>query len=179
MSIPILTSIIIFIIAPVVAIFAVYFWGDWRHWKRYYPTILFYIAMNLLAMVLMSDHLLWIWEDTPITPPRKISEFLFIYIFYPADILIFLAHYPRKWVARIVWILLFVVIMSILEISGIMGGYVFYDYGWGFWWSVGMNLVIHLVLLLHFKRPLWAWLISIPLIAFFLMQFGFSIGDLN
>ena len=39
-------------------------WGDWRNWKRYYPTILFIIGSDLLKNAILHDHRMWEYQET-------------------------------------------------------------------------------------------------------------------
>ncbi|MCM3166091.1 hypothetical protein [Peribacillus frigoritolerans] len=38
-------------------------WGNWRRWKDYYPTILFFIIGDLLYSCLLYNHQLWAYQE--------------------------------------------------------------------------------------------------------------------
>ena len=39
-------------------------WGDWRRWRDFYPTILFFIVGDLLKNFLLYNHWLWTYKET-------------------------------------------------------------------------------------------------------------------
>lgn len=38
-------------------------WGNWRRWRDYYPTILFFIIGDLLYSCLLYNHQLWAYQE--------------------------------------------------------------------------------------------------------------------
>jgi hypothetical protein len=171
----VLGSIFLQIIQPLIFIIAAFIWGDWRNWKGYYPTILFIICMDFFSSILMYPHPLWKYEESLLLPNHTLTDYFIALLMYPAVILIFLANYPKKKMLQIGWILLWIVIFSLTEYISIISGLGTYHNGWNFTWSILFNCVIFPTLRLHHSRPLWAWLIGIPIGAFIIIYFDFSI----
>lgn len=172
----VLGSILLQIIQPILFTIAAFIWGDRKNWKRYYPTILFIICMDFFSSILMYNYPLWKYEKSLLLPNHTLTDFLIAFFMYPAVVLIFLANYPKRKIAQIGWILFWIIIFSLTEYIAIITGIGSYHNGWNFMWSVLFNCCIFPTLRIHYKRPLLAWLIGIPIGAFILMHFNFSIN---
>lgn len=48
-------------------------WGNWRNWKEYYPTILYFIIGDLSYKVLFYNKTLWEYRDL-LTTSRQTHE---------------------------------------------------------------------------------------------------------
>lgn len=68
-------------------------WGDWKHWKKYYPTILFWALGNFIYLYLTSHKPLW--EFTTIIP-TPLAEILMSLVIFPCVCLLFLPYFPNK-----------------------------------------------------------------------------------
>lgn len=158
---------------------AAFFWGNWRNWKHYYPTILFVICMDFLASILMYHHTLWKFEGFLILPNHTLTDFLFAFMIFPAIVLTFLSRYPEKWITQMVWILAWVFVLSLSEYISKLIGTTTYHNGWNFGWSVLFNSITFPIMRLHHSRPLFAWLIGIPIAVFILVFFHFSIEEMK
>lgn len=75
-------------------------WGDWKNWREYYPTILFFIGGDLLKNFLFHYYHMWQYKETILAENFLIGHpainLMIIAIYYPATILIFLGHYPKE-----------------------------------------------------------------------------------
>jgi hypothetical protein len=134
-------------------------WGDWRNWKLYYPTILFFIVGNFSYGLLTYNYPLWEFESLLLKTTG--STFLITIVAFPATILIFLPHYPKGKVKQILYILLWVLTYTLIEIVSHKLGFFSYHNGWNIWWSVLFNLIMFPLLRLHHKKPPLAWSVSI------------------
>jgi hypothetical protein len=175
----VLGSILLQIIQPLIFIIAAFIWGDWRNWKKYYPTILFIICLDFFSSILMYKHQLWTYEESFLIPNHTLTDFFISFSMFPAVVLIFLANYPKKVVAQISWTLLWIFIFSLTEYIAILSGIATYHNGWNLGWSVLFNCITFPTLHLHYNKPLWAWLVGIPIGAFIIIHFGFSINEMK
>lgn len=137
-----------------------YKWGDWRHWQRYYPTLLFVIAGDLIYEFIAYNYPLW----ALVSPNGKatLATLTLILISLPAGILVFLSNYPegKRWLIRVFYIIIWVCVMVLLEYIMVRAGFFRYSHGWNIWWSAAFNLVMYPLLRIHFKNPPAAWILA-------------------
>jgi len=129
-------------------------WSDWRNWRLYYPTILYYIVGDLLYGLLLYNYPLW-ERDSPLLK-TTFSDILMTFVAYPAVILIYLSNFPKGLKKQIFYVLLQVVIYTSIEYVALLLGYFSYHNGWTIWWSLILNCEMYPMLWLHYKKPLWA-----------------------
>lgn len=158
-------------------LFALWKWGDWRNWKSYYPTLLFFISGDFLYLYLLSDHYpMWRYNPQGIDEQVNLTNthitFSIMAIKYPATILIFLHRFPGSSILkRILYISGWVLLYTINEIIDIKLNLIKYSNGWSLKWSIFFNSVMFTILLIHHKRPVAAWILSILFIIFLWNQF--------
>ncbi|MFJ8257828.1 CBO0543 family protein [Peribacillus asahii] len=145
-------------------------WGDWKNWRNYYPTYLFFIAGDLLKNALLHDYRLWSYKETifgsNILYGHLIIDIMIMMLVYSSTLLIFLGNFPRNRIKQILWILFWVFLYSLVEFINAKYLNLFeYHHGWNIGWSVLFNIIMFCVLRIHVSRPLLAWLISILFIA--------------
>lgn len=156
---------------------ALWKWGDWKQWQKYYPTILFFILGDLLYLYLLSDYYpMWRYNPPVIDGKVGISNTLvslsIILIKYPATVLIYLAKFPveskgKQFIYYLFWILLY----ALNEWIDIKFHLIEYFNGWSYWWSIFFNMVMFYILRVHFKKPYLAWILSILFIIFLWLKF--------
>ncbi|WP_010283606.1 CBO0543 family protein [Bacillus timonensis] len=152
---------------------ALFIWGDWRNFKKYYPTFLFFLLGDFLYLYLLSDRFP-MWTYTPQGVDQEIGltnthiSMSVMLIKYPATVLIFLGKYPgeRTWVKQSFYILMWDAIYTVNEALDLFFGLIKYDNGWSLWWSVLFNLVMFSILRLHDVRPFRAWVASLLFVLF-------------
>ncbi|MGG3563049.1 CBO0543 family protein [Neobacillus rhizosphaerae] len=141
-------------------------WGDWKNWKAYYSTILFFIGGDLLKNSLLHNHRMWSYQEVYFGQQFLIGHMainlMIAIIVYPATILIYLGHFPRSIKKQILWVSLWVFLYSGIEgINFYFLNLINYDHNWNLLWSIFFNIVMFTVLRVHFLKPLLAWAISI------------------
>lgn len=151
-------------------IFAVWKWGDWRQWEKYHTTMLFIALGNLIYNFLTAGWFLWRLEADFLTN-HSLTEMLYTIIVFPGSVLIFLSNFPTTTIRKVLHILTWIAIYVSVEWVFLFTKHISYQYGWNFWWSVLFNLVMFPILAVHHKRPLLAYLLSIPVIVFVLWYF--------
>jgi len=162
------------IFLAVVSIAICYKLGDWRNWRKYYSTILFLILSNVVCILLTYKHTLWLHE-TEIINHTFCDLFICITV-YPSIVMLFISRFPKKITEIITHISFYVAIFTIAEFIGMTLGYFTHHNGWNIWFSLIFNYILFSVLYLHYKRPLYAWIIALisPHILFFLMKIPYN-----
>lgn len=164
------------IVSIIIAVFA---WkiGDWKNWKLYYPTILYFIVGEFLYGLLCYNYMLWSFESPLLK--KTFSEILIAFVFYPSTVLIYLPHMPSGLIKRIPYILLWVGIFTITEEISLLLGFFSYHNGWNIWLSVLFNSAMFPMLWLHYKRPLWACILLIAAAGIGLVMFNVPISSMK
>ncbi|WP_077617567.1 CBO0543 family protein [Bacillus sinesaloumensis] len=151
-------------------------WGDWKGWRTYYPTILFFIVGDLIKNILYHDYWVWTYQETlfaqNILLNHTFISFLIMFVSYPATVLIFLGRYPEgKW-KQILWTGLWMALYIFVEYINLEYlQLIKHHHGWSMGWSILFNLVMFPMLRLHQKNPLIAWGLSIVWIIFLILMF--------
>jgi hypothetical protein len=151
-------------------------WGDWKNWRIYYPTILFLICGDLLKNALLRNYRMWEFHEVIFGEKILIGHLtinLMIMIFvYPATILIFLGHYPKGWWKQVLWVAFWVLLYFGKEFVNFKFFHeISHHHGWNLGWSFIFDIIMFIILRIHFKKPLLAWAISVPWIIFLLVWF--------
>jgi hypothetical protein len=162
------------IILAVASIFLCYKFGDWRNWRNYYPTILFFILSNVVCILLTYNHPLWFYESEILN--RTFCDLLICITVYPSTVMLFIPHFPKKMTKIIIHISYYVVIYTITELIGMKLGYFTHHNGWNIWCTVIFNYLMFPILMLHYKKPIYAWIIALisPHILFLLMKIPYN-----
>lgn len=143
-------------------------WGNWRNWKEYYPTILYFLVGNLVYIVITQYKPLWNFGE--IFRQFPILDIIFMLSIYPSTTILFLSFYPfstspKKQALYIVfWVALFTLLEYIAYLTGGFG----YTNGWNIGYSTLFNFLMFPLLRLHIKKPLLVWPVS-ALLAFLLL----------
>ncbi|WP_235816484.1 CBO0543 family protein [Bacillus massilinigeriensis] len=153
-------------------------WGDWRNWKKYYPTILFLIIGDFLYNFLLYKKSMWIFHDL-ILPNHTIITLVAMVFSYVVTVLIYLGRFPKGWKKSTLWFLLWFGIYLITEYANYKFGFITYHNGWNFGWSVFFTGIIFFILPIHHKQPLIAWLISLIIILSLLAIFRVELSDMK
>lgn len=150
-------------------------WGDWKHWRRHYPTILFFIAGDLLYHYLLYDfHPVWKFEPLPSDANHGITgthiSLMIMAVKYPCTVLIYLGNFPAtQKLHQLLYIVLWTAIYGLNELLSLSFGGVEHYNGWNWYWSLLFNFVMFSILRIHHGSPPWAWLLS-AIFIFFLWQ---------
>lgn len=163
--------------------FATWKWGDWRNWQKYQATILYMIYFNAIYGLLCYNHLMWKFEydrSVPFLINHTLISIGMGLFLYPSIILIFLGRYPNgNWKKKLGWQLLFVFLFSLAEFIMFKAGKITYYNGWSLGWSIIFNLNTFFMLILHYKRPLLTWILSIFCVIFYVYYFKVPLDQLK
>ena len=165
------------IIISILCIGLCYKWGDWRNWRLYYPTMLFYVIGQLTETIITDDKTLWsihglMWNDA-------LADYFMAFFIFPFIIILFLSNYPKKITRQILRILIFVFALSLIEYTAQISNVITYHNGWSFGWSILLYIGMLPLLRLHYKNSLLALVIFFALIGTGIVYFGIPIGDLK
>jgi hypothetical protein len=159
-------------------------WGDWKRWKKYYPTILFFIVGDFLKNFLLYNHLMWSYQETifgeQLLRNHTIIALMIAFIVYPSTILIYLGRFPQKWWKQALWIVLWVSMYVAVEyVNLVYLDLINHHHGWTMWWSLAFNFVMFSIFRIHYKKPLLAIGLSVIWVLFLWNSFGIPIDKLR
>lgn len=155
-------------------------WGDWKHWRKYYPTLLFVMTVNLTASFLAYHHSLWIYQPDLLVKSSTIVELLNSYVMLPISTLLFLSNYPSAGAWRqCCYVLLWIGIYAILEwIDSALGG-ITYAHGWSLTHSHLFDCIMFPIWRFHHLRPLWGWAAALLVGIAIILSFDFLTGEIK
>lgn len=167
------------LLVVIVYIIFAYYFVDWKNWKKYYPTIQFFIICNLLYNVIFYNHTLWRYNAVTVDwLNHTLIDITFSFFIVPVVIMIYLRYYP-KGKKQYLYIGIWIAYFTIIEYLFYKKGLFIYENNWNLFWSGVFNLILFTMVRIHYKRPLTALIVSIPIIAILLTLFHPSINDLK
>ncbi len=135
-------------------------WGDWKNWKSYYPTILFFVAGDFIHTYLTALKPLWRFSATVF--PGVITHLITNLVIFPCIFLVFLPTYTKLGlIKKVLYIALWVNIIAVIEFIGLKFGHFTYFNGWRFAYSVIFDCIIFPLLIIHQRKPLLALILAI------------------
>ncbi|SMD09413.1 CBO0543 family protein [Sporomusa malonica] len=161
-------------------LFAVWKWGDWKNWKKYYPTVLFVMVVNLGASYITYHHGLWNYHQDQLVKTQSTVELINSFVMLPSSTFVFLSNFPvNRKLYQYGYILLWVLIFSSLEyIDKTIGG-IYYSNGWLWQISTIFDIAMFSIIRLHHLSPLRAWLITLFLTGVILIVFNFGSAEMK
>ncbi|MDZ5471491.1 CBO0543 family protein [Bacillus sp. 31A1R] len=161
-----------------ISIIAVWIRKDYRAWKTYYSTMQYVALGNLTYNFLCASH--WLWQLSPDIKwfNHSLLEMSYTFIVFPFTALMFLSHYPEeksKWkvlLHYLCWIGIYVGVEYILMIRGS----IIYKYGWSLGWSALFDCIMFPFLRLHYKKPLFTLIASVPMTIFWVWFFDIPVS---
>ncbi len=148
---------------------------SWQSFHKYHSTILYVALMNLLYNFICANYYLWKWESEIFTNHQTVGFFL-TFLFLPSIVILFLHFYPFNQKSPYAYIFFWVMGLWTWEV---IYSHVFnrltYDYGWSIWWSALFYVVMFPMIVLHSKRPLVAYGLSVIVIIILINIFNIPI----
>jgi hypothetical protein len=170
-------NLLIYIVELIIAVLLCYKYGDWKNWRKYHSTILFFIIGDLTYNFFTYNKPLWTYV-TAFTNHTIICLIIAI-ILFPCTVLIYIPHYPKLIVNRILYNLIWVSIYTIMEIIWFMFGNFRYTNGWNIHCSFIFNCVLFPLLFLHYKKPILAYIITFAFTIIGLIFFHIDLGTMR
>jgi hypothetical protein len=167
------------LIFPVIFFLISLKWGKWHNWRQYYPTMLLMVVGNLLYSSMFKEYPMWSFEHTfeeKILPTTMSIDLLKTFTTFPILTLVFLSNYPedKSVIKKVLHILTWTLIFGAIEYIAKLLGMISYHNGWSMWWSLLFDFTMFSLLIVHYKRPIIAWLLSILFTLFLWSTFDLS-----
>jgi hypothetical protein len=166
------------LVVLVYILFAIKF-VDWKNWQSYYPTVQYFMVCNLLYNFIFYNHTLWRYKAVTLDwLNHTLIDITFTFFIMPVVIMIFLRFYPKgrkQYLYLCGWIAYFTVIEYLFYKKGLF----IYENDWDIFWSAVFNLILFTVVRIHYKNPLIAFIVSLPIIIILLMFFHPTIAELK
>jgi hypothetical protein len=152
--------------------------GYLRDWTKYHHTMLYMFSMGMLYEFLTRDYHLWLFNSDFLLN-RPMITILYATITMPLSVLMFLSRCPTEIRKVVIYYCLWIIIYIGGEfILGIFGR-ISYFHGWNLWWSLLFDCIMFPMLRLHFKHPLAAYMLSIPIIMMYIFVFKVPIHNIH
>lgn len=153
---------------------------NWKEWKKYYPTALFAAVANLLYEVICSKYQLWSMEPNGL-PNHTLNILLLSIIGMPISTMIYLSNYPfnKSLFKQVLYTSIFIIGFTIMEYIAVKFGSITYHHGWTLFHSFLFDISIFVILFIHFKYPIWAWVLSTIVIFIVLINFNIGLDKMN
>ena len=136
-----------------------YVWSDWRNWKCYYPTILFFMIGDAIYNLVSYNHPLW--EQTSPTLGVTFSSLLMCVTVWPSSALLYLTNFPLSGkFNKTLYVLIWVALFTLIELVCSYFGNLKYSNGWNIWWSILFDTAMFPLLKIHHENPPIAWILS-------------------
>lgn len=172
-------SMYLILVLVVWVVFA-YKFVDWTQWRKQYPTILFFMVINLTYNVLYYNHTLWAFRGiTADWLSHSIINIAFTFFIVPIGLFIYLQRYPEKRSHQVMYVSVWVIFYSVIQTLFAHKGMFVYDNGWNSWLNLLLNSALFIVIYIHYKRPVWAILISVFSAIVFYLIFPFPLDSLK
>lgn len=157
-----------FIVLAISFVLATWAWGDWRNWQQYHATSLFFLFGNSLYFAFTYKQPLW--RHQPLPPIDSfIGVELLVMVCFACTPIIYLGRWPKGFKKSLLWIAMWVLLYFSIESFLLFIGGIKHDHGWTLFNSFCFNIMMFLMFRLHYKRPILAYLISVPIIITLLM----------
>jgi hypothetical protein len=154
-------------------LFSSWRWGDWRNLEKYYPTLLYVLLCNLIYKVIaLSQFHLWQARDDIMGQP--LAFFYYTFFTFIPGVFLYLSNYSdsiKKQIFHIVkWLSIF---MGVEWIGYKYFNAINYFNGWTIWWSLIFDLMMLILIRIHFVNYKIGFLLSIPCTFFYLWWFDY------
>lgn len=162
----------IYIVLGLICIILCYKFGDWKNWRLYYPTILFFMFGEVLFDVMVYKSHLWSYYANGTSD--EIIDLLWIFTIFPPTVLIYLYRMPEALLKKVLYIALWIAIYVGIELILNLSGHFIYKNNWSILWSILLDTVVFTALALHHKKPFLGWAISTPFFIAVILIFGIN-----
>lgn len=155
----------------VIFLFLAIRYAKWSKWRDYYPTLLYMAMLNLLYLFIIQTDYLWKFKSSIL--PHGTLAIMLIYILQGSMTLLFLSYHPIRWRPMLLYWSFWVILFSLIEYIFYLADRIDYFRGWNIGWSIFFYIIMYPMLYLHYKKPLAALVLSIPITLGFMWIFGY------
>lgn len=158
------------LILGVITLLAAWRYGDWKNWRQYHHTMMYFAMGNLLYNFLTANHFLWKLKPD-FLPNHSLTEMVYTFVTFPATALMFLSAYPEQYKKLIGHYLKWIGIYIGVEWFFMITDRILYQHGWSLYWSILFDFTMFPMLRLFHKKPLLAYVISLLMCIFWVLLF--------
>lgn len=148
----------LFIAFGLVSLLACWKWGDWRNWRQYYPTILYFMMGSLVYDFLAYNKPLWLYDG--IFGKYPFLNIAAMVVTYPITVILFLMNFPVRFHRAVLRIVLWTALYAAVELLSMELLDFRHLNGWSMFYTLVFDLLMFTLLRLHHTRPLLALFIS-------------------
>lgn len=144
----------------------------------YRETMLYIAACDLLYHFLCSSYPLWIYHPDAWLPNAALTNLLYAFIFLPLTALLFLGLYPKppaSLLKQALYLSVWIAGYMVWEWQFTRFRLITYDNDWTLAWSLLFYAVMFPMLLLHHRKPVWAYPLSLAAVVFWMLLFQVSL----
>lgn len=151
-----------------------------RNWEHYYPTLLFAALSNVIYELVCYKYQLWQMEPNGL-PAAMIPILLLCLIGMPVSTWVFLSNYPHNGMfhSKVYYISFFTAIFILLEFVAVKCGSITYHNGWNLLWSLFFDIIMFIMLRLHFRHPLAGLSLSVLYTGLLMIIFDVSFDKMK
>jgi hypothetical protein len=146
----------IHVVVLIAVIIMAWRWGEWKNWSRYHATMLFMAAGDLFYKYLYHCNPLWEYGNLFIN--QTVTDLIYNLLVLPLSALLLLSNCPESLAKQAMKILKFMVVFALVEFGYQEAGLMQYHRGWNLGWSVAWDGMMFPMLILHYKKPVIAYL---------------------
>ncbi len=158
------------ILIAVMTILAIWIRRDYRHWREYHTTMLYIAVGNLMYNFLCANYLLWKFNPDVLSN-HTMTEVVYTLVVFPGTVLMFLTRYPSSWKKKAYHYATWIGVYVGFEIVFLILDKIYYQYNWHLGWSALFDCVMFPMLRLHYKKPILAYILSVPIAIFLIWYF--------
>lgn len=142
-----------------VIVIMIWYRGLWRDWRQYHATMLFFGFMQLEYNLIVQQHNYFLWKLIPeIFSSRALLISLYAFIVFPGSALLFLGGLPQNLKKQALHISKWVIAYVLVELVGSATNRIEYFHGWTLLSSFIFDIILFPGLILHYKRPIPAYI---------------------
>ncbi|WP_054752834.1 CBO0543 family protein [Piscibacillus salipiscarius] len=139
-----------------------------------------FMVINLTYNVLYYNHTLWAFRGiTAEWLSHSIINIAFTFFIVPIGLMIYLQRFPKHRTKQMIYVSAWVIFYTIIQTLFAHRGMYVYDNGWNGWMNILLNAALFVVVYVHYRRPVRAIVISIPLAILFYLMFPFPLDTLK
>ena len=136
------------------------------------PHYVLHSGGGLLYEYLTRDNTMWYFYPDFLFN-EKMIVIIYALVTMPLSVLIFLSRYPQTSKKQLIYLTKWVFIYVFVETILLSFGRILYQHGWSLFHSLLFDMMMFPMLILHHKKPLWAYLVSIVIV--FLLMHWFDV----
>ncbi|MBB3110180.1 hypothetical protein FHS18_002247 [Paenibacillus phyllosphaerae] len=157
------------------SIFCAWRWADWRNWKLYHPTMLYITCGGFLYEYLTKDQTMWMFHPDFLYN-HTVTVVVYAVLTMPLNVLLFLSTFPPTLGKQLRHFAIWIAIYGGMEWVMMITGRISYKNDWGLLHSLLFDLMMFPMLVLHHKRPLVAYALSVPIVWGLLLIFKIKLN---